>query len=223
MATPTRDPATGKITGNVPDGEPRPKRKDTRPGARKMSPEWRARVGEGARRGMRAWRDGLVVLSPHIRAYLATGAVHASMRPTVADETALIGLYSNDIAPDGDLTAGQRVWLRKLWRATVALGAATDRLLRTGDLGAFEGLAPLLADERAALGALGLARRSRQVPSLAAYLEARAAETANGADANESADAIDVEPASTAAPDPSPMVGANPIAGAAGDPERKED
>jgi hypothetical protein len=90
-----------------------------------------------------------------------------------SDALLLVGQYVDELGGEARLTAGQRVHLKRLYRATVALDAAFARVLRDGDAEAFDRVGSLLADERATLAALGLQRVAREVPSLGEYLATR--------------------------------------------------
>ena len=141
--------------------------------AERGSPEWRRNVSAGTRRGQKPWRDGLRVLPRHVRALHQRHQVHESVRVMVDDGVTLIGEYVTQLGGVEALTAGQRVGLKALFRASVIVDAAFSRVLRDGDLRALEHLGPIIQAERAAVAALGLKRLEAPVPTLGEYVAER--------------------------------------------------
>ena len=136
--------------------------------AERGSSEWKRNVGEGVKRALKPWNDGLNVLPSSVRDFVRRGQVAPEMRPFVADATVLIGEYTEQL---GDVTAGQRVHLNALFRAVVVLNALFSRALREGNVEPLlEGIGPLLGSERAAVAALGLRAAEKRVPPLSEYL-----------------------------------------------------
>ncbi len=136
--------------------------------AERGSSEWKRNVGEGVKRALKPWNDGLNVLPSSVRHFVRRGQVAPEMRPFVADATVLVGEYSEQL---GDVTAGQQVHLNALFRAVVVLNALFSRALREGKVEPLlEGIGPLLGSERAAVAALGLRAAEKRVPPLSEYL-----------------------------------------------------
>jgi len=134
----------------------------------------RARMSEGVKRGSAARLRGLAITGRAIRAYIRTGKGAPGIRQEHTERIEEAGHYAADLG--GDLTTGERIWLSKLIHARTITGVSFRRFYETGDASVLEGLAPWLAEERAALAALGLKRRARPVLGLAEYLSQRSSE-----------------------------------------------
>ena len=131
-------------------------------------------MSEGVKRGSAARLRGLAITDRAIRAYIRTGKGAPGIRQEHTERIEEAGHYAADLG--GDLTTGERIWLSKLIHARTITGVSFRRFYETGDASLLEGLAPWLAEERAALAALGLKRRARPVLGLAEYLSQRSSE-----------------------------------------------
>ena len=143
-----------------------------RPKGLKHTPESLARIAEGTRRGQKPWHDGLRVLSDDIRVFIQRGQVSRSVKPMVAAATKTVGDYAEDLGGEKNLTTGERVALRNLFRSMVAANGLYSSYLRTGKTSQLDQSARFANQELRVLDRLGLKRRSRQVPSLPDYIEA---------------------------------------------------
>lgn len=115
------------------------------------------------------------MLPADLRAFLKTGAVHESLRPTVAAATQMVGDYAADLGAESaaDLTAGQRAALHNLFRATVASNGIFGNFLRDANPDSLEKLGPYQNAELRALGLLGIQKRKAREVDLSEYLDAK--------------------------------------------------
>ncbi len=157
--------------------------------ARRGTPEWTARVGEGKRRAHeeRARREALearlrreveAVEPVHIRRWLADGVVADELRPVVETRAAWIVELAQDLGGASDLTAAQRGLLDFVFKLVVAADATFGRFLRTNEPSELERLPAFVTAAANILKALGLKRQEHEIEDFHAYVARKDAESA---------------------------------------------
>lgn len=145
-----------------------------RPGTVNGSPEHALRSGLGARRGKHLARIADAAPSADVSRWLKVGAVSEQLRPIVRTRLGQREQMVEDLGGAEHVSQMQRAALDTWMQAQVAADAEWRRYIAEDDRGALERLSTLLNTARAALVAVGLERRARDVTlDLSAYLDHR--------------------------------------------------
>ncbi len=132
----------------------------------------RDRVSSGLRRYHEVRRRVERVGARDLVAIERSGQVPEHLRPLIGDARKEFLAWADDLGGEDALSAMERTLLDDAATAGVLVRASLIFALR-GDRDAASRVSTLMASRRAALTAVGLERRAREVPSLATYLAER--------------------------------------------------
>jgi len=128
--------------------------------------EHNAKIGEGVRRTASRKRKLESLLPAHVTAWKRRGEVAPALRPVLEARLHHLAGIVEDLGGPSEITNLERAVLDGWLVATVTADALWSRYLREGDEAALDRVPTLLNSARAALQAVGLKRRARELDVL---------------------------------------------------------
>ena len=90
-----------------------------RPKGFRFTPEQKAEIGKRTSEAMQPYLAGLRVSSPMVRRWISQGVMHPKIRDHAVAALGEAAAYAAELAPEGNVTQGQRLMLQAWVRARV--------------------------------------------------------------------------------------------------------